>query len=766
MQTGVKRWWKIHLGVGTATGIIYLFLPTGVLADLTYTCTAVACVVAVFAGVRLHRPAHPQAWYLVGACFLLWLVGDILYAVVVTVIGYAGYPSPADAAYLLGYPLMAGGVLVMIRSRSTRPDAGRLLDSVILTTALALVLWVAIAGPMLSASQAALAHTVAVSYPVMDAVLGGMLALLMTSPGARTPAFRFLTAAVALQLGADVVYAVLTAHSSYDAGPIDLLWMASYVFWGCAALHPTMTTLTNPAEGPHRVMTWQRLLALTLAVLIAPLTLGVQAVADQVSDVWPVVVASVVLFGLVMARMALIIQEIIASTAQRDELARHLAHEASHDQLTALANRGRALERIEDALGRSSRTGAMVGLLYVDLDNFKTVNDTFGHESGDAVLRHCAAQLRSRVRAGDTVGRLGGDEFVVLVESIASESALVDLAERLVRALGEPIPVGRRQMSVGASIGIAISRGGTTDASTLLNEADIAVYRAKSAGRGRAELFDSSLRAQLEQRGRVEEALRHAIEQDELLLYYQPVVEVGSGAVCGYEALVRWMRPDHGLTMPDEFIPIAEQTTLINDLGRWVLHEATRQLASWRAADPAASDLTVSVNISGRHLASGSIVRDVVDALADSGLPANCLVVEITETVLVDEPVATARLRSLRTLGVGVSVDDFGTGYTSIGQLQHLPATTLKIDKSLMSPSAVGGDELLRLVIHAAHAFGLNVVAEGVEREVQLPCLREAGCDQAQGYLFAYPRPASAIAVGRNCTGAPQACGSAHDTLA
>jgi predicted signal transduction protein with EAL and GGDEF domain len=347
------------------------------------------------------------------------------------------------------------------------------------------------------------------------------------------------------------------------------------------------------------------------------------------------------------------------------------------------------------------------------------------------------------------VCRLGGDEFVVLVERVHTERDLQELGDRLIAAVSRPITLGERLVRVGASVGIAVGRDGGTDADVLLAEADTAAYRAKRHGRGRTELFDEALRRQLAERAALEEALTASIARGELELYYQPVVDLDRDAIAGYEALVRWNRPGSGLVPPDVFIPVAEGSRLICDLDRWVLHEATRQLAAWRAAEPPVPgepEVTVAVNVSGRHLTDRRVVQDVTDALAASGLPARLLVLEVTETVLVDDPVAIAHLAELRDLGVTVALDDFGTGYTSIGQLRTMPVDTLKIDRSFVASTEPGHAELVALMVRAAHTFGLTVVAEGVEEPAQLTRLRADGCDLAQGYLL--HRPLTAAAAG------------------
>jgi diguanylate cyclase (GGDEF)-like protein len=436
------------------------------------------------------------------------------------------------------------------------------------------------------------------------------------------------------------------------------------------------------------------------------------------------------------------VREIVHSVRQREELQFALAHQATHDALTQLPNRAQAVTLVTAALHRGRRSGGMTGLLFVDLDGFKAVNDGHGHAAGDEVLREVARRLTTAVRPGDVVCRLGGDEFVVLVESVHSEHDLLELANRLIDAVSEQIVAGRAHVRIGASIGVAISRDGGIDADALFAEADTAAYRAKAHGRGRAELFDETLRLQLNQRAELEAAIASGLVDGEMQVAYQPVIDVATDRLMGYEALIRWERPGVGLVPPDEFIPVAEGSRLIGDVDRWMLHEATRQLAQWRAECPAAPgepDPTIAVNISGRHLADQRVITDVSDALAASGLPAELLVLEVTETVLVDDPLAYDHLTALRSMGVSIAIDDFGTGYTSIGQLRNMPVDTLKIDRSFVASTEPAHRELVALMIRAAHTFGLTVVAEGVEEPAQLARLKAQECDQAQGYLLYRP---------------------------
>ncbi|WP_380158700.1 putative bifunctional diguanylate cyclase/phosphodiesterase [Kineococcus sp. R86509] len=443
------------------------------------------------------------------------------------------------------------------------------------------------------------------------------------------------------------------------------------------------------------------------------------------------------------------VTQVLAAFHEREQLEADLAHRAAHDALTELPNRAQTLVLTERALHRAARSHGRVGLLFVDLDHFKAVNDSFGHAAGDELLRTVAQRMHETVRGGDVVCRLGGDEFVVLVEGVEDEKGLVDLGERLIRAVSAPVALKglpqAQHVRVGASVGVAVGVAGALDATLLLRDADAAAYRAKNAGRGVVEVFDDELRIEISARAELEKALRTGLETGELVLYYQPVLDLATGRTKSVEALVRWQRPGHGLVPPDAFIPVAEASSLVCDLGRWALAEATRQLVRWDAEGGHRAGLDVAVNISGRHLAQAHLLDDVADALSSSGIHPNRLTIEITETVLVDEPQALEHLRSLREIGVRVAIDDFGTGYTSIGQLSRLPVDVLKIDRSFVSSPEAGHGDLVRLLISAAHSFSLGVVAEGVEEDDQLSALLAASCDAAQGFLFARPVPPSEL---------------------
>ena len=423
-----------------------------------------------------------------------------------------------------------------------------------------------------------------------------------------------------------------------------------------------------------------------------------------------------------------------------------LAHQAFHDALTGLANRALFTDRVEQALRRGARGHGQPALVFIDLDGFKGVNDTLGHPAGDALLREVAARLRSVVRVEDTVARLGGDEFAVLVEqSGCGPDEAVATAERVLTLLAAPVPLDGQTVTVSGSVGIAVGDAGATGAS-LLGDADIAMYAAKLAGRGRSVVFDPAMRASAVAARELEQELRGALDGGELRLVYQPVVALVDGSVSGFEALLRWDSPTLGPVPPSRFVPVAEASGLIEEIGAWALREACATAAAWRAEH--GRDLTMAVNVSAVQLASPHLVGHITEALTAGGLAASALVLEVTETALVSDPErASECLAALRGLGVRLALDDFGTGYSSLAHLRQFTVDVLKIDRSFVA--TIGEDDVLppivRATIDLGRTLGLEIVAEGVETEAQHRLLVDGRCDLAQGYLFARPlEPADA----------------------
>jgi len=427
---------------------------------------------------------------------------------------------------------------------------------------------------------------------------------------------------------------------------------------------------------------------------------------------------------------------------ERIEAVEELAFRATHDPLTGLLTRGMFQEHLANTLASRSAQDRIVSVLFIDLDRFKDVNDGLGHDIGDKILCELADRLARSLRSDDLVARFGGDEFAVLAHVEGPEHARL-VADRLLDEIARPIEAEQAVFQVSASIGIALPVDETVDADSLIRDADVAMYRAKERGRARAELFDGALRSGLMARIDMEAGLRRALEREEFIVEYQPVIKVATGHVAGMEALVRWQHPGGRLVPPSEFVPLAEDTGLIVPIGRWVLEQAARQAARWRIVRPNDPVSVLAVNLSARQLAYPGLVTEVAAAIDTAGADAGRMSLEITESVLLDDLDGTLRvLHELRELGVHLVIDDFGTGYSSLEYLKRLPVDALKIDRSFVA--GLGSDDadgaIVRAVIELSHALGLTVVAEGVEEPAQLRELELFGCDFAQGFLFARPQ--------------------------
>jgi diguanylate cyclase (GGDEF)-like protein len=416
-----------------------------------------------------------------------------------------------------------------------------------------------------------------------------------------------------------------------------------------------------------------------------------------------------------------------------------IRHQAFYDHLTGLPNRALFGDRASHALARRPvADGPRPALLFVDIDDFKVVNDRFGHEIGDHVLAGVAARLQALLRVGDTVARLSGDEFGILIEDVVDQAEAENVARRVVAAFEHPLELEGRLVPVSVSVGVDVAEPGA-DSETLIRNADFAMYGAKQTGKSRFHVYAASERAMADEGARLRSDLRTAVDRGELRVHYQPIVDLWTGEVGSVEALIRWQHPERGLLAPAAFVPIAEETGAVVELGRWVLETACARAKTWQAADPG---LAVSVNLSGRQLEDARLIPDVSEALARSALDPGCLILEVTESVLVADAGTEAILQALKALGVRLAIDDFGTGYSSISYLRRFPIDILKIDREFTQDiESPQGEALFNGIVQLGRSLGLRIVAEGIETDGQRQRVARSSCDFGQGYFFARPTP-------------------------
>ena len=443
------------------------------------------------------------------------------------------------------------------------------------------------------------------------------------------------------------------------------------------------------------------------------------------------------------------VANVLAAAIERRRSEEETRHQALHDPLTGLPNRLLFRDRLQHAVARATRGGSSVAVMFLDVDNFKVINDSLGHEAGDEVLTELAPRLTQALRSGDTVARFGGDEFVLVCEELADQTEALRIAERVQDCFASPFVLGGTEHFISASIGVAVRTTGEDGPEELIRDADAAMYHAKQRGRARYEVFDATMRSSALDRLRIEGELRQALDRDELRLHYQPVISLRTGEIVAVEALVRWQHPERGLLGPGEFVPVAEESGLIVPLGKWVLREAVRMAAHWRALRPEpAVPLVVSVNLSARQMGEPDLVATVAETLRECEVDPRQLALEITESLLVEDPLASAEtLGALQELGVKLVLDDFGTGYSSLGYVKHFPLDFLKLDRSFVAELGEGERDaaIVGAVVEMSRALEARVVAEGIETEGQLERIIALGCDLGQGFYFARPLPPERI---------------------
>ena len=709
-----------HAGFGVGRGF-------GDATQWLFNALLIVSVAACLARATLVRTER-AGWLALATGMALWTLGNLYFTVFLLDLEEPPFPSLADAGYLLFYPPAYVALVLLVRERVTRFHASVWLDGLLGALAVAALGAALVLTPVLESTSGGLAAVATnLAYPLGDLLLisfvVGIFALTGWRPGG---AWLLIGGGLVTLAVADSLYLYRVATESYEPGTIlDSIWPAGMVLLAWAAWQRTHETEAVSLEGWPVLVVPSLFTASALGILIYGNVEGINAPALVLATL--AVVAAIV-------RTALTFREVRSLSESR--------RQALTDELTGLPNRRFFLERVQVELEAAREQQCEMGLLIIDLDRFKELNDTLGHHAGDALLQQIGPRLRNTLRDDDVLARLGGDEFAVLVPSGAGAA---ELADRIRLALEHPFAVDGLKLPMEASVGIAIFPVHGTDAATLLKRADVAMYQAKGARTG-SEVYDPERDLHSRERLTLMGELRHAIADGELVLFYQPKADLASGHVSGVEALVRWAHPTRGLVPPDDFLPVAEQTGLMRPLTLWVIETALRQTAEWRAAG---TDLRVAVNVSLPDLLDQRFPEDVVRLLAETGVEPSRLQLEITENVVMADPVRVMDvLARISELGVELSLDDYGTGTSSLSYLKRLPVRELKIDRSfVMNMEAEQRDAVIvRSTVELARSLGLRVVAEGVESVEVWNQLVEFGCEIAQGYYLSRPIPGSEVA--------------------
>ena len=752
-QKGPRRPPPVAMLLFLGTGLLWLGLDVlGLLGPFGPTAlfsVSAATLVAMVLSVRRYRPSSRWPWYAISAALAVFLVGGGLASQLHTLGDLTVHRSLIpDLITLPGYVVLAAGFFGFSRARTRdhRRNVGVILDALMAALGLLACAWVYIIDPVLNRHQTPLDVRLVLScYPAASLFLVVVTLRIAFGPGQRrTPTYWLLLVAMAAMFVGDSLYMLAEIHVLHLAQQLlELPYGIAYLAGGAGALHPSMRMLTEPAGRTRQTARTGRIV-LVVVSLSVPALLTLTSHGGSISD-------RLTTFAIILALTGTAVIRVAQSVHTAEQSESKISFQAMHDSLTGLPNRLMMQDHLNEVLARAAADGSDVGVLYVDLDQFKLVNDTIGHSRGDELLRQVARRLSDSVRPTDIVTRLGGDEFMIVLDRVASQSRALEVAERIRGCLRVPFDMGDADFEVTASIGLvfAPASGPRLLAEDLVRDADLAMYHAKDGGRDQVAIFDETMGTLLAERVAMEHELRHAVERGELHLLYQPVVWLPKGPVRSLEALIRWEHPTMGLVSPSKFIPVAEESGLILEIGSWVLSEALRQVAEWRRLLPAMAELSVAVNVSAAQLQDERLVEQVSLALACHGLSGNALCLELTESAVMHDPESAAvMLTALRALGVSLAIDDFGTEYSSLAYLKRFPFDVLKIDRSFvisLGEEDNADETLVAAIVAMAKAFGFTTIVEGVETVEQAAKVVELGCDSVQGYLYSRPVPGDKV---------------------
>jgi diguanylate cyclase (GGDEF)-like protein len=754
----LHSWWIYICAMAVLTGG-YAFGqfsgPAWLKSGLVFNLIGGATIAALIVGGRRNSGRSCLPWYLFAVGQGLFVISDVLSSNYERLFGHAmTFPSIADPFHLAFYPFLVAGMLLLIHERDEGRDGNALIDALIVTVALATLLWVYLIAPYVdSRSGSLLSSLTSIAYPMMDILVLGVVARVAAGSHRREPAFVLLLSGAVVLLLSDAFHGLRLLDGGYDTGGIlDTGWAIYYVLLGTSALHPSMRQLSEPGPEPDGHLTRARLALLTCASFTAPLLIFVRVAVSDHLDIYVLVGASAVMFALVLLRMAGIVRrneelavQMVALTEETVSKAflAELEHQAFHDTLTGLPNRALFRNRVEHALASQRRDHLPVAVLFLDVDDFKNVNDSLGHAAGDEVLQELGRRLEDCMRPVDTAARLGGDEFAILIHDAESELQSVEIAHRVMDKIEAPIALPSRDVTLATSIGIAFSDQNmisSRDAEELLRNADAAMYMAKENGKGHYQIFQPEMHVKALARLELKTDLQRALDCGEFTLRYQPIMDLARGDMAGMEALVRWEHPTRGTVLPLEFVGLLEDTGLIVPVGRHVLREACTWAGHMQRECPREPPLSMAVNVSAHQLQRPEFIEEVRSALRETEIVPSSLTLELTESVMMqDMELSLMRLNGLRALGVKLAIDDFGTGYSSLNYIRQFPVDILKIDRSFLSDPNPETAELTAAIVALARIFKLKAVAEGIENPSQLELLRDMNCDFGQGFHFAKP---------------------------
>jgi diguanylate cyclase (GGDEF)-like protein len=751
-----------------------------------------ACIALFYAAraSRVHSRRMFLAWMVLAFAQFSYTLGDITWSILETGLGLNPFPSIADGFYILYYPVFLAGILVLPMRRLSRLNWTKVaLDMSIVMLAAVLAVWNYLLGPLYASEpfSAGFTEIITIAYPVGDLVLLAALLMLLfrQSEEQNHHPLLLLIAGIAIIIISDSLFSYQSLIGTYSSGSLaDLGWAIAYLLIGTAGILQGRSMHAKRAEtqkridpvissGINRWATYFPYVWVVAGFVILDQSHAAQmplSPADTVKIVGSIIGLVLVRQMITLNENHLLFQELkdalqrvrqqsleLSSTNQvleseiseRKRAEEQLAYDALHDSLTDLPNRVLFLDRLEHVIEASRHLdGYNFAVLFLDIDHFKSINDSLGHTIGDQLLIQVSQRLSSCIRASDTVARFGGDEFVILLENSGDYDDVIRTANRIQEQIQVRMDLDEKIVFVSVSIGIVMSLNGYIQCEDILRDADLAMYHAKAQGKARYEIFVEELREQAIRKQEIEHDLRHALDSNQLRLDYQPIVSLSTEQIIGFEALLRWNHPTRGLIGPAEFIPIAEETGLIIPIGNWVLGEACRQLREWHLLYPAAADTTMSVNISGVQLSLPNIIENIQEVLLETGLSGRSLRFEMSESICLNKSqLVVDTLKKLSQMGIEFEIDDFGVGYSPLSYLHDYPIHGIKIGRSFInSISGSQPTEIVRTMLTLAKDLGIQTIAEGIETEEQLQGLKALGCGFGQGYIISHPVDCAGIA--------------------